>query len=151
MNYLWPLLIVVFSSLLPGERLRGFHIAGALLGFVGVAALSWSADIAARPEHALGYALAFAAILLNTDLHNPRVRVKMSLPQFRASLRGIDAPPAAVEDLFRDIAATPIALDLDCDVVTFFAPAKVGLASYALAAIPYVHTHTPGVRRMVGC
>ncbi len=62
-NYLWPLLIVVFSSLLPGERLRGFHIAGALLGFVGVAALSWSADLAARPEHALGYALAFAAAL----------------------------------------------------------------------------------------
>jgi drug/metabolite transporter (DMT)-like permease len=62
-NYLWPLLIVVFSSLLPGERLRGFHIAGALLGFVGVAALSWTADLSARPEHALGYALAFAAAL----------------------------------------------------------------------------------------
>ncbi len=29
--YLWPLLIVVFSALLPGERLRWFHLAGALL------------------------------------------------------------------------------------------------------------------------
>src|SRR3546814_16883683 len=26
--YLWPLLIVVFSALLPGERLRWFHVAG---------------------------------------------------------------------------------------------------------------------------
>ena len=30
--YLWPLLIVVFSALLPGERLRWFHMAGAALG-----------------------------------------------------------------------------------------------------------------------
>lgn len=29
--YLWPLLIVVFSALLPSERLRGLHIAGAAL------------------------------------------------------------------------------------------------------------------------
>lgn len=62
-NYLWPLLIVLFSSLLPGERLRGFHIAGALIGFGGVATLSFGADLSARPEHALGYALAFAAAL----------------------------------------------------------------------------------------
>ena len=27
-NYLWPLLIVVFSSFLPGERLRWFHAGG---------------------------------------------------------------------------------------------------------------------------
>lgn len=35
--YLWPLLIVLFSALLPGERLRWFHIAGAVLGFAGAA------------------------------------------------------------------------------------------------------------------
>ena len=28
--YLWPLLIVVGSALLPGERLRWYHVAGAL-------------------------------------------------------------------------------------------------------------------------
>jgi drug/metabolite transporter (DMT)-like permease len=32
LNYLWPLLIVLFSSLLPGERLLSHHIVGALLG-----------------------------------------------------------------------------------------------------------------------
>nr|WP_321511848.1 EamA family transporter [uncultured Celeribacter sp.] len=34
-NYLWPLLIVLFSGLLPGERLRPLHILGALLALVG--------------------------------------------------------------------------------------------------------------------
>jgi len=38
-NYLWPLLIVLFSALLPGERLRAHHIAGALLGLAGTAVL----------------------------------------------------------------------------------------------------------------
>lgn len=33
--YLWPLLIVLLSSLLPGESLRGQHVIGALLALVG--------------------------------------------------------------------------------------------------------------------
>lgn len=33
--YLWPLLIVLLSSLLPGESLRGQHVVGALLALVG--------------------------------------------------------------------------------------------------------------------
>lgn len=37
--YLWPLLIVVFSAALPGERLRWFHLVGALMGFVGAGLL----------------------------------------------------------------------------------------------------------------
>ena len=37
--YLWPLLIVFFSALLPGERLRWYHGAGAIAGFVGVGLL----------------------------------------------------------------------------------------------------------------
>ena len=40
-NYLWPLLIVLFSALLPAAHqqsgLRWWHIAGALLGFSGAA------------------------------------------------------------------------------------------------------------------
>ncbi len=33
--YLWPLLIVLFAALLPGERLRLHHVIGAVLGLVG--------------------------------------------------------------------------------------------------------------------
>jgi drug/metabolite transporter (DMT)-like permease len=38
-NYLWPLLIVLFSAALPGERLAWHHIAGALLGLAGTVVL----------------------------------------------------------------------------------------------------------------
>jgi len=37
--YLWPLLIVLFSAALPGERLKARHVVGAALGFAGAAAL----------------------------------------------------------------------------------------------------------------
>jgi drug/metabolite transporter (DMT)-like permease len=39
LNYLWPLLIVLFSSLLPGERLLPHHVIGAVLGLVGTVLL----------------------------------------------------------------------------------------------------------------
>jgi drug/metabolite transporter (DMT)-like permease len=39
LNYLWPLLIVLFSSLLPGERLAVHHVVGALLGLAGTVLL----------------------------------------------------------------------------------------------------------------
>ncbi|HVV42766.1 MAG TPA: EamA family transporter [Nitrobacter sp.] len=39
LNYLWPLLIVLFSALLPGERLAPHHIIGALLGLAGTVLL----------------------------------------------------------------------------------------------------------------
>ncbi|MEX3016996.1 aromatic amino acid exporter YddG [Gymnodinialimonas hymeniacidonis] len=37
--YLWPLFIVLFSGLLPGERLGLLHILGALIAFAGAALL----------------------------------------------------------------------------------------------------------------
>jgi len=63
-NYLWPLLIVVFSALLPGERLRWFHLAGAVLGLAGCAALILGADRGTADGSFLGYGAAVAAALL---------------------------------------------------------------------------------------
>ncbi|OUD10055.1 EamA family transporter [Marivivens niveibacter] len=60
--YLWPLLIVLFSGLLPGETLRRGHIIGGLIGFAGAALIvakgaNFNAD--ALP----GYGLAFLCAL----------------------------------------------------------------------------------------
>lgn len=62
LNYLWPLLIVLFSSLLPNERLSPHHIAGALLGLAGTVVLLWgkvSADLSSSQIG--GLAAAFIA------------------------------------------------------------------------------------------
>lgn len=57
--YLWPLLIVVFSALLPGERLRWFHVAGALLGLIGAALLVTKGEaLAFDPRYTVGYVAA---------------------------------------------------------------------------------------------
>ena len=63
--YLWPLLIVLFSALLPGERLRLRHLVGAALGFAGAATLfagkAGGLSLAAIDPRVLsGYALALA-------------------------------------------------------------------------------------------
>jgi drug/metabolite transporter (DMT)-like permease len=57
--YLWPLLIVVFAGLLPGERLRWWHLAGALVGLLGTALLiTGGGQVAFRSDYALGYGAA---------------------------------------------------------------------------------------------
>jgi len=56
-NYLWPLLIVLLSAPLAGERLGWPHLVGALLGFAGVALLALG-RVSFTSAYALGYALA---------------------------------------------------------------------------------------------
>ncbi|TDQ66892.1 drug/metabolite transporter (DMT)-like permease [Maritalea mobilis] len=63
-NYLWPLLIVVFSALLPGEKLKPHHIVGALLGLGGAILIVTKAKgITVAPEHAFGYLMGLCAAL----------------------------------------------------------------------------------------
>ncbi|WP_417713281.1 DMT family transporter [Pseudophaeobacter arcticus] len=61
--YLWPLLIVLFSGLLPGERLRPGHLVGALLGFAGAAAIITGGSGGFQAEFLPGYLLAFLCAL----------------------------------------------------------------------------------------
>jgi len=42
--FLWPLLVVLFSGLLPGQRLAWFQVVGGLLGFVGAVLLVTAND-----------------------------------------------------------------------------------------------------------
>jgi len=62
LNYLWPLLIVLFSALLPGERLKLHHLVGALLGLIGTGVLlAGSGGFALAQDHAPGLTAAFVA------------------------------------------------------------------------------------------
>ena len=61
-NYLWPLLIVLLSAPFAADNERGrlawTHLAGAGLGFAGVALLAFGRGIGFSADHALGYGLA---------------------------------------------------------------------------------------------
>ncbi len=60
-NYLWPLLIVLFSALLPGEKLKPVHIIGAIIAFSGaILVVTRGQGFGFDPRYGLGY---FAALV----------------------------------------------------------------------------------------
>jgi len=64
-NYLWPLLIVLLSAALPGERLGWHHVAGALLGLFGTALIVTDGEsLSVRVDYAPGYAAALTAAVI---------------------------------------------------------------------------------------
>lgn len=63
--YLWPLLIVLFSALLPGEHLRWFHLAGAAAGFSGsVLLVTGGLRFSFEARYLSGYGAALACALI---------------------------------------------------------------------------------------
>ncbi len=60
LNYLWPLLIVLFSALLPGARLGVPHVIGAACGLAGAVLLIVGPGAAFESRYATGYAAALA-------------------------------------------------------------------------------------------
>jgi drug/metabolite transporter (DMT)-like permease len=64
LNYLWPLLIVVFSSFLPGEKLKWQHIAGCALALIGaILVVTRGQGFSFDPAYLPGYAAALFAAL----------------------------------------------------------------------------------------
>ncbi|KUJ78285.1 DMT family transporter [Ruegeria profundi] len=62
--YLWPLLIVLFSGLLPGEHLRIGHLIGACLGFTGAAVIiAGGSSTGFQAAYLPGYGLALLCAL----------------------------------------------------------------------------------------
>lgn len=60
------------------------------------------------------FQLAFMSVMLNTDLHSPQVRDKMSLAQFISNCKGLEGgdaiPEARLKAIYEDIASTEIKL-----------------------------------------
>ena len=61
--YLWPLLIVLFSGLLPGEHLKRGHIVGGLIGFAGAVLIVAQGVTGFNADALPGYGLAFLCAL----------------------------------------------------------------------------------------
>lgn len=63
--YLWPLLIVIGSALMPGERLAWNHVAGALLGLAGTFLIvTRGGGLSFDASYAFGYAMAGVCALV---------------------------------------------------------------------------------------
>lgn len=63
-NYLWPLLIVVFAGLLPGVRVYRRQWAGTLLGLAGAAlVVTRGQSFALQPKYIAGYLAALGAAI----------------------------------------------------------------------------------------
>ena len=62
--YLWPLLIVIFSALLPGEKLRAVHLIGACLALVGCWILIGRNHQGFQSQYMQGYLLALCCALI---------------------------------------------------------------------------------------
>jgi drug/metabolite transporter (DMT)-like permease len=61
-NYFWPVLIVVMSAMLPGEKLRWNHIAGCILALGGAGlVVTRGQGLVLDGQYALGYAAALFA------------------------------------------------------------------------------------------
>src|SRR5262249_34473482 len=61
-SYLWPLLVVLLSGLLLRERLRIYHVVGALLGFAStVVLIAGRGGLVLAQDYAPGLAAAFVA------------------------------------------------------------------------------------------
>ncbi len=77
LNYLWPLLIVLFAALLPGEVLRPRHLLGGLAGLAGAALLIVKGGaVRFEGRYLLGYgaALACGVIWAGYSVLNRRYR-----------------------------------------------------------------------------
>ncbi len=63
--YLWPLFIVLGSALMPGEKLKWHHIAGALLGLAGAALIvTKGGTVSFDARYTFGYLMAFGCAFL---------------------------------------------------------------------------------------
>ena len=73
--YLWPLIIVVLSGFLPGERLKPLHLLGALVAFAGAAliVLQGGSSMAANALPGFGMAFLFALVWAGYSVLSRRI------------------------------------------------------------------------------
>ena len=150
--YLWPLLIVLFSALLPGERLRARHVVGAALGFAGAAALFGGkaeggvGAHAADPAVALGYAFALGCAFVWSSYSVLSRRLKAAPTEAVAGFCLVTSALAAVCHLAFETTVAPASATQWAAIVGL-GLGPVGLAFYVWDLRRQERRHPPARRR----
>jgi drug/metabolite transporter (DMT)-like permease len=105
LNYFWPLLIVLFSGLLPGERLHAHHLIGTLLGLIGTVVLFMGQGLAPALQFIGGYSAAFCAAFVWAG-YSVLSRRFASVPS--AAVAGFCLVTAALAALFHLVLETTV-------------------------------------------
>jgi drug/metabolite transporter (DMT)-like permease len=106
--YLWPLLIVLLSSLLPGERLAPHHIIGAVLGLAGtVLLLAGNASARFEPAHSAGFLAALVAAFVWAGYSVMSRRLKSVPTDAVAGFCLVTAPLALAAHLIFEVTVWP--------------------------------------------
>ena len=107
LNYLWPLLIVLFSSLLPGERLAPHHIVGAVLGLAGTVLLFVGNTGSFAPGQVPGLIAAFIAAFVWSTYSVLSRRLKSVPTDAVAGFCAVTALLAALVHMFVETTVWP--------------------------------------------
>jgi drug/metabolite transporter (DMT)-like permease len=130
LNYLWPLLIVLFSSLLPGERLALHHIIGAVLGLAGTVLLFAGNSGTFTSGHIPGLIAAFIAAFVWATYSVLSRRLK-SVPT--DAVAGFCAMTALLAALVHELVETTVwpETPLEWAAISALGVGPVGAAFYA--------------------
>ncbi len=143
--FLWPLLLVLFSALLPGERLSPRHLFGALLAFAGAALLLLGGERAAFSGAAwVGYALALACAFI-WAIYSILSRLMKGAPT--EAVAGFCLATAALSALFHGVFETTVA---PAGAAAWAAVAGLGLGPVGLAFYAWDHGVKHGDIRLLG-
>lgn len=140
-NYLWPLLLVVFAAAVPGGRASGWQWLGTLLGLAGAALVVTGGEpLALDPAHRTGYLAALAAAVTWAAYS---VRSRRHAGVDPAAIAGPCLAVALLGGLAHGLFETPVAPDArQWAVLLAMGLGPVGLA-FALWDRGCKHGHLP--------
>src|SRR6201996_9651232 len=129
LNYLWPLLIVLFSAFLPGERLAPHHIIGAVLGLSGTVLL-FAGNASFEASQVPGLIAAFVAAFVWSTYSVLSRRLK-SVPT--DAVAGFCAATAVLAALVHALVETTVwpQTPLQWAAISALGVGPVGIAFYA--------------------
>ena len=142
--YLWPLFIVLFSALLPGEKLRARHLVGAALGFAGTVVIITARNGTGSGAGAItGYLAAFACALTWSGYSVLNRRFEGTPSGMIVGICGAVALAGALCHLLFETTVTP-------DASQWVAIAGLGLGPVGLAFLAWDHATKHGNLALLG-